>query len=112
MPERKRRRRGGGGDGSTTDGATSAGEDTQSVASARTATSRGSALTAKTGLGSAITGATAATEASISDQDYHITHRSKVEADLTVTFTNGTRQTFQLRAAITQARYKGDIGEI
>ena len=53
-------------------------------------------------MGSAITGATAATEASISDQDYHITHRSKVEADLTVTFTNGTRQTFQLRAAITQ----------
>ena len=76
------------------------GDDAQSVASARTATSRGSALTAKTGA----TGATAATEVSISDQDYHISHRTKVEADLTVTFTNGTRQTFQLRASITQVR--------
>ena len=52
VPEKKRRRRSGGDGGSASgDDATSVGggDDAQSVASARTATSRGSALTAKTG---------------------------------------------------------------
>ena len=107
VPEKRRRRRGVGYAG--TDAGSVAGETVAGRSIADDATSVASGMTSRTAATSVDGGAAAEGDQSAA---HHLAHRSKVEAELAVTFTNGAVQSFPLVAAVTQPYLVIDVPEL